>query len=56
MPHDTITGPYWLKAIDAMPDHPLTQRLGRLLHDILTESVDPVIGVILDRHAREILT
>ena len=57
MPIDTITGPFWLSALAAMPHGDKTQeRLSRILTDILTESVDPVVGMVLDRHAREILT
>lgn len=53
MPVDTISGPFWLTAIAQTPG--VDERLRRLLTDILTESVDPVVGMILDRHAREIL-
>jgi hypothetical protein len=53
MPVDTISGPFWLAALRQMPGG--DERLRRLLTDILNESVDPVVGMILDRHAREIL-
>jgi hypothetical protein len=56
MPIDTISAPYWLSALKALPQGDATQqRLSRILTDIITESVDPVVGTILDRHTREIL-
>lgn len=56
MPIDTMTGPAWLEAIKATPRTDKTvDRLCRILSDILDESVDPVVGMVLDRHAREIL-
>lgn len=55
MPIDTISGPMWLATLASYPTDPATDRMKRILTDILNESVDPVIGMILDRHAREIL-
>lgn len=56
MPIDTISAPYWLSALRALPQGDATQqRLVRILTEILTESVDPVVGTIMDRHTREIL-
>jgi len=54
MPVDTISGPFWAAALNAMPPSD-DERIRRILTDILNESVDPVVGMILDRHAREIL-
>lgn len=57
MPVDSIMAPMWAAAIArcSTSTDPTVKRLASMLSDVIDESMDPVVGMILDRHAREVL-